>query len=161
MSVVGMRRSGRQNQKEQRFGSLALVSSALLVLDVFWQQSRDLSLFCLCANRYKMLIFLRLQTHVLCISLACERRFVWFRGKEIFNPEKVGSDVAGVSAGLLSGANALLTARRCYSLAISFFSLADTLSLWVAFQKGLWTSNPTAFKCSPLRCLVWWLKLTM
>lgn len=107
MSVVGMRRSGRQNQKEQRFGSLALVSSALLVLDVFWQQSRDLSLFCLCANRYKMLIFLRLQTHVLCISLACERRFVWFRGKEIFNPEKVGSDVAGVSAGLLSGANAV------------------------------------------------------
>lgn len=81
MSVLGIRRFGRQNQKEEGFGSLALVSSALLVLDVFGSRAGTSAYFCLCTNRYKTLIFLRLQTHVLCISLARERRFVWFRGK--------------------------------------------------------------------------------
>lgn len=45
MSVVGMRRFGRQNQKEEGFGSLALVSSALLVLDVFGSRARTSAYF--------------------------------------------------------------------------------------------------------------------
>lgn len=68
MAVVGMRRFGRQKAK----GGRIWVTSIGLSFKCIWEQSEDLSLFCLCTNRYKMLLCLRLQTRVLCHFLACE-----------------------------------------------------------------------------------------
>lgn len=96
MSVVGMRRFGRQKQKEEGFGSLALVSSTLPVLDVFGSRARTSVYFALAPTDIKCYF-----------AYVCKLVFFVFlcRVNNDWKPGKQGSDLAGVSDGSLSGAN--------------------------------------------------------
>lgn len=85
-----------KRQKEEGFGSLALVSSALPVSDVFGSRARTLVYFALVPTDIKC--YFAYVCKLVFFVFLCHVNVDWKPGKQ-------GSDLAGVSAGLLSGAN--------------------------------------------------------